>query len=441
MAKIMSAWMAGSVRGCFFTFRMKFLTWKHATGGKEGAMRLLSRMMVAWLAGSIRGYLFNWRQRYLESLNTMTDVERLSTEIKRLKKELDRLRPMEERLVANEEDLQTARDRIITLEELLANLEDEFEDAKLELEGSQADKGSEEAMRKALELKHLKELEQAEQDGKDREYNLNKEIDDLKIKLKHKEAEMEELQDFYEEEGNGGEDLTVKRTYADDMLIALKQTIPRCFSFQPKKEPPQNLKSNLHDISEDLTKYLKGEGTTALNGLQVECDRVQKEIENITSLFKNMKREYMAKPAMVWEYEYPSLSGIYHRIAKANNEIVENGLYKEDEMVSVDFRPTYNERQTKLFCIYPLARKMVEVDSGMPFNVRRRQPVTQYLTLGIGVLFNVDPDTNEIVGQPEPGSAPGSPKSPTTRVDQATLDYGLIDPDRFKASEISDTGK
>ena len=55
MQRIMAAWMAGTVRGCFFNIK------ENSKANKRG-MRLLAKIMSSWMAGSVRGCFFNIKQ-------------------------------------------------------------------------------------------------------------------------------------------------------------------------------------------------------------------------------------------------------------------------------------------------------------------------------------------------------------------------------------------
>ena len=90
MCRMMASWMQGSVRECFLNMRQgkqahdeaarrrlagertaRMLTEGNDEAAQKQAlsMRMLSRMMSAWMQGSLRGCFFNMRQRQHESVN------------------------------------------------------------------------------------------------------------------------------------------------------------------------------------------------------------------------------------------------------------------------------------------------------------------------------------------------------------------------------------
>jgi len=61
VSRAMSAWMQGSLRGCFFDMREAWRAHKGNAEKQALAMRLVSRAVSAWMQGSLRGCFFDMR--------------------------------------------------------------------------------------------------------------------------------------------------------------------------------------------------------------------------------------------------------------------------------------------------------------------------------------------------------------------------------------------
>ena len=99
---------------------------------------------------------------------------------------------------------------------------------------------------------------------------------------------------------------------------------------------------------------------------------------------------------MVWEYEYPRSSGEYHRFGGEVSEELEEATYYNKEQLKTEAKTV--DKVTPGPCLfYPMGRQMVDMETGLPYKIRRKQPVTKYVTVGLGSIFKVNPETNELL--------------------------------------------
>jgi len=443
ISRLLGEWLRGTIRGAYYQYR---LNWQHGKAKLKAtslALGVLSRVLAAWCSGSVRGVWLQFKLNYVRYLEWSHDISSAKCEcqtedgeLARTKRALtraeERLVKLGERLSRSSNDLEAlgvakylvekclAQEQVITahlrdqLAAALAALNSHRQDLTAHKEAAQ-DLSSQldevhaavrEAELENSELsrhngKHDQNLNRLRADHSDQIFNLEKDKRRLEKEKTVLLAELEALrllspsqeEEVLPFEGDvefGARDKEEPISF----IQAFNAVLARCITFQPVKEPAGKLVGMLIDLNDDLVRGLPPLDHKSLSKMQIIFDKWNRQLAEMIDLYKKLKKEFMLKPVVLWEYNYPPHSSTWIRLSREKSAEIETALRHGDEYVDYFFKPHFAREEINIR-IFVLGQSLVNQETGDPFPLRRRQPLTVFHTVDIGPLIPVDKDTNE----------------------------------------------
>ena len=234
------------------------------------------------------------------------------------------------------------------------------------------------------------------------------ERDALKTNLKAAEREISSLSGLVADLEGKVEDmekaLEVEKTKAHGegvnaglmkMMQMINNDFSKLFTFKLSAEPRE---FTGHILNPNPDVKLDAGGQEAMAELQTSFDSVNEEIlKLLREIDRLLNIPDKNKLPVAWEYEQSPMSNKFIRLPPDISNRLEMAQAEGQEQIPETMKPAFSPDQSKQFVMYVNGRIMVDMESGSPYTLRRRQPVVAYLTIGIGLsLYKTDKNGEKI---------------------------------------------
>jgi len=163
-------------------------------------------------------------------------------------------------------------------------------------------------------------------------------------------------------------------------LHAVAGAIPRCISFNTQEDNAVKLLELLHESHFEHFDGLTGTESDQLESIQHTLAQFNALVRSHVEQLTHMKANWMRKPPVKWEYEYPPRTNTFEPIPNDIEALVEETCLEEKDRLSLSFVPIFSDEKED-FAFDIKTRQLIRMSTGTPYKLRRMQGVTHYVAV------------------------------------------------------------